>query len=99
MDEKLEKALQETCPTLAVLYRPGDEDCEEMAPVLEEVKTRLAGKANVIDINGTENQDLIREYKVAAYPAYLLFKDGELVWHDYGRKSFGELEHMLREFI
>lgn len=56
-------------------------------------------KANVIQIDGTVDQDIMHEYKIAAYPCWLLFKDGKLAWRDYGSKPLGELEHMVRDFI
>lgn len=96
---ELDKALGESKPTLVELYRPGCSGCESMAPVVDEVRAKLGDKVNVISIDGTENQDLMHEYKVASYPAWLLFKDGQVAWRDYGRKQYGELEHMLRVFI
>lgn len=99
MTTEFQKALGESKPTLVEFYRPGDQDCEEMAAVVAEVRQHLGNKANVLQIDGTANQDMMREYKVASYPAWLLFKDGAVAWRDYGRKHFGELEHMVRDFI
>ncbi len=99
MTTEFQTALSDAKPTLVEMYRPGDEACEEMNTVVAEVRRHLGDRANVLQIDGTENQDIMREYKVASYPAWLLFKDGAVAWRDYGRKPFGELEHMVRDFI
>lgn len=95
----LQKALSESKPTLVELYKNGCSACADMASVVAELREKLGDEANVIQVDGTQNQDLMREYKVASYPCWLLFKDGAVAWRDYGRKNFGELEHMVRDFI
>ena len=99
MATELQKALGEAKPTLVEMYRLGDEACEEMNSVVAEIRKSLGGRANVLQIDGSANQDIMRQYNVASYPAWLLFKDGAVAWRDYGRKSYGELEHMVRDFI
>ena len=99
MATELQKALSASKPVLVEFYRSGDAACQEMDTVVAELRDRLGDRANVLQIDGTANQDLMHEYKVASYPAWLLFKDGAVAWRDYGRKSFGELEHMVRDFI
>lgn len=98
MDE-LKKALAEAKPTLVELYKPTCTRCTEMTPVVEELKQRLGDRVNIIQIDGTDNQEFMREYKVASYPCWLLFKDGVVAWRDYGVKHLSELEHMMRDFI
>lgn len=96
---EFEKALGESKPLLLVIYSPENERSMEMLPVVEEVRKSMGDRANVVNLNGTDNQEVVREYKVASYPAYLLFKDGQVAWRDYGVKKYSELEHMVREFI
>lgn len=96
---EINKALSEVRPTLVELYNPKECACRDMAPVVDELRSRLSGKANIIALDGTAHQEFMREYKVAGYPCWILFKDGQEVWRDYGKKSCGELEHMVREFV
>lgn len=97
--DTLKNALAEAKPTLVEVFSPRCSHCVDMEPVVAELRTRLADKANVIQIDGTVDQDIIHEYKIAAYPCWLLFKDGKQAWRDYGSKPLGELEHMVRDFI
>ena len=96
---EFEKARVANEPTLVELFRPGDEKCREMEPVVAELKARFAGKAQVIAVDGTAHPDVMKEYKVASYPCWLLFKDGQVVWRTYGRPDTGELEQMVRDFV
>lgn len=98
MDE-LKKALAEAKPTLVEVFSPRCSHCQVMVPVVSELIERLGDKANIVTIDGTAHQDFVREHKIAGYPCWLLYKDGQIAWRDYGEKPFGELEHMVRSFI
>ena len=50
-------------------------------------------------IDGTENPDLMKEYKVDTYPTFIIFKDGQEAWRDSGVKGAGELHHLLSDFV
>ena len=89
--DTLKNALTEAKPTLVEVFSPRCSHCVDMEPVVAELRTRLADKANVIQIDGTVDQDIIH--------CWLLFKDGKQAWRDYGSKPLGELEHMVRDFI
>ncbi|WP_301346061.1 thioredoxin family protein [uncultured Muribaculum sp.] len=96
---ELTKALGEAKPTLVGLYKPSKESSDGVPAVVDQLRSQLGDKANVLAVDGSQNEDLIKEYKVASYPCWLLFKDGAVAWRDYGCKHAGELEHIVREFI
>lgn len=98
-DTTLSDLLAQSKPTLVEFYRPGCKTCEDSLEVLKQVKERLEGKANIVAVNGSDHQDLMKAYKVDSYPTYVLFKDGAVAWKDSGAKNSGELEHMVRDFI
>lgn len=91
--------LAQSKPTLVEFESPKSERSAEMEPIMENLHKLFGDRANIVTIDGTENQDLMRQYKVATYPTYILFKDGQEAWRDAGRKKFEELEHMVRNFI
>ncbi len=99
MNTELQKALGESKPTLLELFNPSKDCCKATVPVVAELRERLGDRANIIALDGRENEDLMTEYKVASYPCWILFKDGAVAWRDYGNKSVAELEHMVRDFI
>lgn len=99
IETSLKEYLNETKPLLVEFYNPDKECCRAMEHVMTDLRKRLADKANILQINGTENEDLMAQYKIDTYPSYIIFKDGAEVWRDSGRKPVQELEHMMREFV
>lgn len=70
--------------------------CHVMAPVLEEIKKELAGKAEIEEINVDENQAKAAEYGVMSIPTYIIIKDGKEVGRKIGVTPKAELLKLLQ---
>ena len=53
--------------------------CKAIAPVLEDLAAEYDGKAKVVKVDVTENQEIAARYGIRNIPALYLFKDGEVV--------------------
>lgn len=95
----LATALDETKPTLVEFYADWCPHCHRMMPIVAELRQIVGSKANIIQINGDENTDLMNHFHVDSYPTWLLFKDGQEVWRDGGEKPLSELRDMIDRFI
>lgn len=58
--------------------------CQRMAPIVEQVKELLAGKAQVVQLDIDQYQEAADDAKVTATPTFILFKDGSEVWRHAG---------------
>lgn len=58
--------------------------CQRMAPIVEQVKELMAGKADVVQIDIDKYQDAASEAGVDATPTFILFKDGKEIWRHAG---------------
>lgn len=58
--------------------------CARMAPIVEQVKELLAGKAQVVQLDIDKFQEAANEAKVTATPTFILFKDGKEMWRHAG---------------
>lgn len=58
--------------------------CAAMAPVVEQVKELVAGKAQVVQIDIDKYQEAANEAGVDGTPTFILFKDGREVWRHAG---------------
>lgn len=58
--------------------------CQRMAPIVEQVKQLLAGRAEVVQIDIDKYQQAASEAQVNATPTFILFKDGKEVWRHAG---------------
>lgn len=88
MDSQLIKKLKEDKGVVLVeFYATWCPHCQRMMPVVDEVKAKLAGKADVYQFDIDENQDFADSLGVSGIPTFIVFKDGEETW-----RTSGELE-------
>lgn len=96
---ELTKALGEAKPTLVEFYSASCPHCVAMNPVVDELKADLGDRANIIQVDVDTADATAKQYNVRTVPTWLLFKDGQEVWRDGGRKPLSELKDMVRRFI
>lgn len=94
----LQTALEGSRPVLVEFYADWCPHCQRMMPLVAELKEEVAGKAEIIQVNGDNNPDLMRKYHVNSYPTWIIFKDGQEAWRDGGEKPLSELKDMIRKF-
>jgi len=58
--------------------------CRAMAPVLDELKAELGDRVRIIKIDVDQNTDLAVQMKVMGVPTFMLYKNGQRIWHDAG---------------
>lgn len=73
--------------------------CQRMAPIVEQVKELLSGKAQVVQIDIDKYQEAASQARVDATPTFILFKDGKEVWRHAGEIEgevlLGKVENVL----
>ncbi|MDE6560511.1 MAG: hypothetical protein K2K75_03930 [Muribaculaceae bacterium] len=93
-----DKAIKESKPTLVVFLHHGGQDVVEVKYVTDAVKSKYAEKANVVRADDTYGK-LKVEYKLEEYPTYILFKEGQELMRESGRKTETELSEMIDRAI
>ncbi len=99
IEQTLNTALQEAKPTLVEFYLTTCPHCRRMEPIVAELKEKVGDKANVIQIEGEQNEALADKYHIRVFPTWVLFKDGQECWRDSGEKPYSELRDMIDRFI
>jgi thioredoxin 1 len=98
MDNPVDKARASGKPSLVDFGAKGCIPCDKLAPILETMKTKYQGKANVVFVSVREQQILASRYGIQSIPVQIFFdKDGKEVFRHTGFGPQEELEKKLAE--
>lgn len=91
--------LQSDRPALVDFWAPWCGPCRAIAPVLDELAGRYAGRVKVAKINVDDHQKTAAAYNVRSIPTLILFKDGKA--HDtvIGLVSKDRIENLLKKVL
>lgn len=81
---------------LVNFYATWCEPCKRMAPYMETLGEQYKGKLTVSRLNADEHKTLVREMKIDALPAILLYENGKIVWKHNGFISEADLKTKLQ---
>ena len=73
--------------------------CQMMLPILEELSTRMKGKAKVAKLNVDESPTIAGQFRVMSIPTLIVFKDGEPVETMVGVQQADALEATLNKYL
>ena len=90
--------IKDSKPTLVVFMHPGSQDAVEIKYMVDAVKNRYEGKAHTARVDDTHGQ-LKVEYRLEEYPTYIIFKEGQELMRESGKKSEGQLEEMIERAL
>lgn len=75
-EEFQKEVLEESVPVLVDFWASWCAPCKKVGAILEELESKLTGKAKLVKINIEESPNLASQYMVMSIPALILFKDG-----------------------
>jgi thioredoxin 1 len=82
-------------PVLVDFYATWCGPCKMMAPILEEVKSRMGEKVSILKIDVDKNPQAAAAYQIQGVPTLILFKRGRTLWRKSGVVSANELERTI----
>ena len=83
---------------VADFWAPWCGPCRMLAPVIDRIADKYAGKVKVGKVNVDENPELATEYDVQTIPRVFIFKNGAKVDEHVGTSSDAELERKINSF-
>ena len=86
-------------PVLVDFFATWCRPCQYMTPILEEVKNKVNGKAEVIKVDVDKSPQVAAEYGIRGVPTLILFKNGETKWRQSGVVPAGELVRVIEEEV
>lgn len=74
--------------------------CQVMAPAVQALEERFAGKIRVVRMEVDEQEELAEGFGLVGVPTFILYKDGEeksrIIGYRMKAKFFEELEAMMK---
>jgi thioredoxin 1 len=95
MSENFKEAIASNVPTLVDFYTTWCGPCQQMHPILEELKSKIGNKARILKINVEQNMRVAAEYQIRNVPTLMIFKNGQPVWRQVGVQSVSTLESAI----
>ena len=93
--KSLERIIMEPMPTLAVFVHAGEQDEAEVNQLLDELRAKYGDRVHIERADASRSGEMKVSYKLKEYPTWILYKQGEELMRESGRKTFAELEDML----
>lgn len=82
-------------PVLVDFFATWCEPCKAMAPILEDLKSKVGDKVTIIKVDVDKSQQAAKAYKIQGVPTLMIFQNGEIKWRKSGVVSARELEKIL----
>lgn len=86
-------------PVLVDFFATWCGPCQYMTPILEEVKSKVNGKAEVIKVDVDKSPQIAAEYGIRGVPTLILLKNGESKWRQSGVVPASELVRVIEEEV
>jgi thiol-disulfide isomerase/thioredoxin len=97
-DNPVDKARSSGKPSLIDFGSTGCRPCDMLAPILETIKAKYAGKMNVLFVHVGQEQILAARYGISSIPMQFFYdKDGREVFRHVGFWPQAEIEKKLTE--
>jgi thioredoxin len=89
------EVLKSRVPVLLDCWAPWCGPCRIVAPTIEQLARKYAGRVKVAKLNTDENPEITSSYGILSIPTLLIFKEGKLVDRMVGAIPKGEIERRL----
>ncbi len=93
------QAITSTPAVLVEFYASWCPHCQQMMPVVEQIKILLDGSADVYQFEIDENRELADAQKVESIPTFIVYKDGKEMWRRSGEIDADVLLSEVRRYI
>jgi thioredoxin 1 len=94
-----ELVLNSPLPVMVDFWAPWCGPCRMIAPIVEDLAARYAGRAVIAKVNTDENQDMASQLGIMGIPTVILFQDGEEVDRVVGFAPGHTLEDKLKALL
>lgn len=97
LKDKFLSEIKSEQPVLVDFFATWCGPCMAMNPILEEVEKEIEGKGKIFKFDVDSNPKFASEMGVMGVPTFMVFKNGEKLWHEAGTKTTSQLVDIILE--
>lgn len=92
------EVLDSPLPVLVDFWATWCAPCKAIAPTVEELAGKYAGKMKVAKLDVDSNQETAQKYNIRSIPTLLVFKGGQVVEQIVGAVAKAKLDDTMKKF-
>ncbi|HEB50836.1 MAG TPA: thioredoxin TrxC [Desulfobulbus sp.] len=86
-------------PVLVDFYSPTCGPCRMLAPIIEDLARKYAGRVKICKLDTSRNQMVAAQFQIRGVPTLLFFKGGQVVDQLVGAAPQAEIEQRLHALL
>ncbi len=94
---KFNELINSDQPVLVDFFAEWCGPCKTMAPILQDVASKLNGTAKIIKVDIDKNPAAASKYRVQSVPTLIIFQKGEIKWQQSGVVPAKQLVELLQK--
>ncbi len=94
-----ENAIKESKVVLVEFYATWCPHCKRMAPIVDQVKELLGGRASVVQLDIDQNQEAADSVNVSGVPTFIVYVNGEEQWRHSGEIDGNDLLSKVESYL
>lgn len=94
-----DEAIRISDVVLVEFYATWCPHCKRMAPIVDQVKELLDGRANVVQLDIDRNQEAADASEVSGVPTFIVYKEGREMWRHSGEIDGNDLLNKVESYI
>ena len=95
----LRRTLESELPTLAVFMRIGGQNASEIKHQVDDIRSKFAGKVNLIMVDTSFDEATASEFKISKYPTWVIFSGKTEKWRAEGHQTLDAISKAVRSAL